>query len=78
MASTLGLTSEQLRRDDVTFVEIMADPVRATLTKLADAAAAGTIRVSTITRTYRLEEAPQGLADFAAGTLGKLAVRIEN
>jgi hypothetical protein len=29
-------------------------------------------------RTYRLEDVPQRLADFAAGTRGKLAVRIHN
>jgi NADPH:quinone reductase-like Zn-dependent oxidoreductase len=75
MASTLGLTREQLGRDDVTLAPIMANPVTATLAKLADAAATGVIRVP-VTRIYGLEEVPQGLADFAAGTLGKLAVRI--
>jgi NADPH:quinone reductase len=77
MASTLGLTREQLGRDDVTLAPIMANPVTATLAKLADAAAAGIIRVP-VTRTYDLEDVPQGLADFAAGTLGKLAVRIDD
>ena len=75
MASTLGLTSEQLGRDDVTLAPIMANPVTGTLAKLADAAAAGTMRVP-IMRTYELEEVPSGLADFAARTLGKLAVQI--
>ena len=55
----------------------MANPVTATLTKLADAAAAGIVRVP-IMRTYRLEDVPQGLADFAAGTLGNLAVQIHD
>jgi NADPH:quinone reductase-like Zn-dependent oxidoreductase len=73
----LGLTREQLGRDDVTLAPIMANPVTATLAKLADAAAAGIIRVP-VTRTYDLEDVPQGLADFAAGTLGKLAVRIDD
>ena len=77
MASTLGLTPEQLGRDDVTLAPIMANPVTATLAKLADAAAAGIIRIP-VTRTYDLEDVPQGLADFAAGTLGKLAVRIHD
>jgi NADPH2:quinone reductase len=77
MASSLGLTREQLRRDDVTLVAIMANPVTATLAKLANAAAAGIIRVP-VTRTYDFEDVPQGLADFAAGTLGKLAVRIHD
>ncbi len=77
IASTLGLTQEQLGRDDVTLAPIMANPVTATLTKLADAAAAGIIRVP-IMRTYGLEDVPQGLADFADGTLGKLAVQIHD
>src|SRR6266540_435132 len=77
IASTLGPTREQLGRDDVTLTPIMANPVTATLAKLADAAAAGIVRVP-VTRTYRLEDVPEGLADFAAGTLGKLAVRIDD
>ena len=77
IASTLGLTPEQLGRDDVTLAPIMASPATATLAKLADAAATGIIRVP-IMRTYGLEDVPQGLADFAAGTRGKLAVRIHN
>jgi hypothetical protein len=52
----------------------MANPVTATLAKLADAAAAGIIRVPVTRRTTWRR--PSGLADFAAGTLGKLAVRI--
>jgi NADPH:quinone reductase-like Zn-dependent oxidoreductase len=77
IASTLGLTREHLGRDDVTLSPITANPVTATLTKLADAAAAGIVRVP-IMRTYRFEDVPQGLAEFAAGTLGKLAVRIQD
>src|SRR6266508_3723760 len=52
IASTLGLTQEQLGRDDVTLAPIM--------------------------RTYGLEDVPEGLADFAAGTLGKLAIQIHD
>jgi NADPH:quinone reductase len=77
LASTLGLSAEQLDRDDLTVVPVMANPVTATLAKLADAAAAGVIRVP-ITRTYGLHDVPRGLADFAAGTLGKLAIRIHD
>ncbi len=54
----------------------MANPATATLTKLAEAVAAGTIRVP-ITRTYRLDDVPQALSDFAAGHHGKLAIGIE-
>lgn len=75
LASTLGLTADQLDRDDVAVTTIMANPATATLTKLAEAVAAGTIRVP-ITRTYRLDDVPQALSDFAAGHHGKLAIRI--
>src|SRR5438128_858606 len=51
IASTLGLTPEQLGRDDVTLAPIMANPATATLAKLADAAATGIIRIP-IMRTY--------------------------
>ena len=77
LASTLGLSAEQLGRDELTVIPIMANPATATLAKLAEAVAAGTIRVP-ITRTYHLEDVPQGLAEFAAGKLGKLAVQIED
>jgi NADPH2:quinone reductase len=76
LASTLGLRAEQLDRDDLTVVTVMANPVTATLAQVADAAAAGTIRVP-IQRTYRLDDVPQGLAEFAAGKLGKLSVEIQ-
>lgn len=76
LASTLGLTADQLDRDDVAVATIIANPATATLTRLAEAVAAGTIRVP-ITRTYRLDEVPQALSDFAAGHHGKLAIRIE-
>jgi NADPH2:quinone reductase len=77
LASTLGLSAEQLDRDDLTVIPVMANPVTGTLATLADAVAAGIIRVP-IRRTYGLDDVPRGLADFAAGTLGKLAVRIQD
>ena len=76
LASTLGLTADQLDRDDIAVTAIMANPATATLTKLAEAVAASTIRVP-ITRTYRLDDVPQALSDFAAGHHGKLAIGIE-
>jgi NADPH:quinone reductase-like Zn-dependent oxidoreductase len=53
----------------------MANPDVATLDRLAADAASGALRVP-ITRTYRLEETPQALADFTAGSLGKLAIAL--
>src|SRR5438034_6933120 len=60
LASTLGLSAARLDRDDLIVVPVMANPVTATLAKLADAAAAGVIRVP-ITRTYGLQDVPRGL-----------------
>lgn len=77
LASTMGLSGEELDRDDVTVTAIMANPAPATLASLARAVADGTLRVP-ITRTYQLDELPQGLQDFTSGAIGKLAVRIKN
>lgn len=54
----------------------MAGPDRATLDRLGADVAAGRIRVPT-TRTYDLADVPAALADFSAGTLGKLAVSLQ-
>jgi NADPH:quinone reductase-like Zn-dependent oxidoreductase len=54
---------------------IYADPTPATLERLAADATAGRIRVP-IRHTYALDDVPQAMADFTAGTIGKLAVRV--
>ena len=71
LASTLGFGPDR----HPAAVAVMASPEAATLDRLAADAAGGRLRVP-ITRTYRLEETPQALADFAAGSLGKLAVTV--
>jgi NADPH2:quinone reductase len=77
LASTVGLRADQLDRDDISVITIMANPVTTTLARVADAVSTGSIRVP-VARTYRLDEVPQALAEFAAGKLGKLAVRIDD
>jgi NADPH:quinone reductase-like Zn-dependent oxidoreductase len=76
IASTLGLGPDQLADREVTATAVMAAPDRATLEHLAAEVVAGRLRVP-ITRGYRLAEVPQGLADFAGGTLGKLGVAVD-
>jgi NADPH:quinone reductase-like Zn-dependent oxidoreductase len=71
LASTHGFGAEQ----HPSATAIMANPDTATLDRLAADAAAGVIRVP-ITRTFTLDEVPDALAAFPAGTLGKLAVAI--
>ena len=71
LASTLGFGSDQ----HPNAIAVMASPERATLDRLAADVAHGALRVP-VARTYRLEETPQALADFGAGTIGKLAVAV--
>jgi NADPH:quinone reductase-like Zn-dependent oxidoreductase len=53
-----------------------ATPHRAVLESLAGDVVAGRVRLP-IKRTYALADVPQAFVDFAAGTIGKLAVRID-
>ena len=71
IASTLGFGPDQ----HPAAVAVMASPDAGTLDRIAADAASGRLRVP-ITRTYPLEATPQALADFGAGSLGKLAVTI--
>jgi NADPH:quinone reductase-like Zn-dependent oxidoreductase len=53
----------------------MANPVEPTLDRLAADAAAGRI-TEPVSRTYPLADVPAAFADFAAGTVGKIAVTV--
>ena len=53
----------------------MAMPSAGVLDQLAADVAAGRLLVP-IKHTYRLEDVPQAIVDFAQGTLGKLAIAI--
>jgi NADPH:quinone reductase-like Zn-dependent oxidoreductase len=74
-ASTLGFGPDKLGDRRVTATSIMASPTPEMLGRLAADVAAGRLRVS-ILRSYRLDEAPRALADFATPHLGKLAIAI--
>ena len=76
IASTMGLRPEQLAGRGVSVTSIMAMPAPERLERLATEAAAGRL-VIPIQRTYRLEQVPQALDDFAAGTRGKLVIAID-
>lgn len=45
LVSTVGLGADQVHRDDISVITIMANPVTATLAQVADAVTPGTIRV---------------------------------
>jgi NADPH:quinone reductase len=75
MISTLGVTGDQLGDRGIEVTAVIAMPIATVLDRLATEIAAGTLRVP-IQRAYRLEETPQAIADFAAGTTGKLAIAV--
>jgi NADPH:quinone reductase-like Zn-dependent oxidoreductase len=74
--STRIMSPDQLPAEGVAVVPIYADPAPTTLDRLAANQAQGRIRVI-IQKVYRLDEAPDALAAFAAGTLGKLVIVID-
>ncbi len=71
IVSTLGFGPDQ----HPSARPVRASPDAATLGRLAHDVIDGRLRVP-VERTYRLDEAPTALADFAAGSLGKLAVDV--
>lgn len=75
IASTVGFGPDQLAGQQVTATSVMATPTPEVLGRLSDEAAAGRLRVP-IWRTYRLDEVPRALADFAAPHTGNLAIAI--
>jgi NADPH:quinone reductase len=74
-ASTLGLGPDQLADKELEATAVMAMPTRDVLDALATRAVAGELQVP-IVRTYKLEEIPQAIQDFARGSLGKFGVII--
>ncbi|MFE9453960.1 NADP-dependent oxidoreductase [Streptomyces sp. NPDC006739] len=73
IASTVGLTQDGVKGQEVTVHTVWADPNAQTLTTLAEQAASGALRVP-VTASYPLEQAPQAFAAFGAGALGKLVI----
>jgi NADPH:quinone reductase-like Zn-dependent oxidoreductase len=71
LASTLGFGPDQ----HPAATAVMATPTADTLDRLAADVAAGRLTVP-VTRTYPLAEAPAAFGDFAAGTLGKIAITV--
>jgi NADPH:quinone reductase-like Zn-dependent oxidoreductase len=75
-ASLLGVGPDQLPGRDVVATSVIASPRRDLLADLADEVVAGRLRVPVL-RTYALADVPRAFADFAAGTMGKLAVSLD-
>ncbi|MEU8080113.1 NADP-dependent oxidoreductase [Catellatospora citrea] len=71
----LGIGQDQMGVHDVVALPVNADLAPAGLEDLAAQVVAGRVEVP-VRRIYHLEEVPQAFADFAAGSVGKLAVRV--
>jgi len=76
LATLLGLPVEAFAGRDVTVHSLTAVPSRPLLESLADRVRDGRLRIP-VQRTYSWTEVPTAVADFAAGTIGKLAIRID-
>jgi NADPH:quinone reductase len=75
IASTIGLTSEQVEGSAVQVTAVMGIPTTDILGRLATAVVNGDLTVP-IDRTYALQDAGQALQDFTAGKRGKLAITV--
>jgi len=75
IASTLGLSGDQLNGHAVQATPVLALPASRTLGRLAADALYGQLTVP-VQRTYALADVPRAFADFAAGTRGKLAISV--
>jgi NADPH:quinone reductase-like Zn-dependent oxidoreductase len=75
LASTLIMSPDQLPVPNARVTGVFANPDAATLDRLAEDVVAGRLQVP-IQRTYRLDELGQAMADYAAGTRGKLAISV--
>jgi NADPH:quinone reductase-like Zn-dependent oxidoreductase len=73
VASTLGATSDQVGRDDVTVAGIMAAATGDKLAALLGHVAAGNLRVN-IEARIPMDRTQDAFALFADGTLGKILV----
>jgi len=69
------LPGDQLDGRAVQATPVMAAPSRQTLDRLAADVVYGQLTVP-VQRTYALVDVPRDLADFAAGTRGKLAISV--
>jgi NADPH:quinone reductase-like Zn-dependent oxidoreductase len=76
LASTLIMSPEQLPLPNAKVSSVFASSDAATLDRLATEVAAGRLQAP-IQQTYRLGEIGQAMADFAAGTRGKLAIAVD-
>jgi NADPH:quinone reductase-like Zn-dependent oxidoreductase len=75
LVSTIAQSAEQVAAPHASFVGVLATPSPQTLDRLAAHQATRHTHV-VVERTYRLDDAPDAMAHFRAGTLGKLVILV--
>jgi NADPH:quinone reductase-like Zn-dependent oxidoreductase len=75
-ASSLGLGPDQVSDRNIQATAIMAMPTSEVLDQLATHVVEGNLQVP-VQHTYKLEEVPQAIEDFAKGSLGKFAIQVQ-
>ena len=73
--STIAQSAEQVAAPHASFVSVFATPSPQTLDRLATHQATRHTHV-VVERTYRLDDAPDAMSHFRAGTLGKLVILV--
>jgi NADPH:quinone reductase-like Zn-dependent oxidoreductase len=73
LASMLGATSDSVGRDDITVTAVRAHATPEKLAELLENVADGRLKVH-ITTTISFDDAPDALAAFRSGTLGKVLI----
>jgi NADPH:quinone reductase len=76
LVSTMLRSAEDLQAENVKVVSIYASPSSATLDRVARHQDEKHTTV-TVQRVYNLEQTPEAIEQFAAGTLGKLVISID-
>ena len=76
-ASSLGIGQDQMSDRSVQATAIVATPTTDVLDQLAAEVVAERLQVP-VQHTYKLEEVPQAITDFAKGSLGKLAIQVQS
>ena len=75
LASVLGATAEQLGRDDLTLIPVVATATPEKLTALLEAVASGALVVP-VARTFALDDAGAALDAFSQHKQGKLVITL--
>lgn len=76
LASTLIMSADEVAAEGIEVLPVYANPIPETLARLAQNQAEKSTAV-TVQQVYSLEQVPQAITDFGAGTRGKLVITLD-